>query len=157
MHVNLVDFKRAIEADYETVIRFLSDIPPTAEPVDVYITDVDERCALFGELQQLAEEVDAGTPYAATLGFFMIAPVERIPEHLASARRPLPLNHLTQQELNYVNWQAPKAVSTCMVLILLPTCPTRSNVFPKTFRITHQHLYHHRLTTNAMRQQRKWP
>src|SRR5690606_4671125 len=72
MDPDLTDFQRAIAADRETVARFLRDIPPSAEPVHDYITDLDERCALFGEVQQLHHDLKANAPNAATLGFFMV-------------------------------------------------------------------------------------
>lgn len=38
-------------ADPDAMPRFVSDIPPQAEPVQAYLTDVDTRRALFDEKQ----------------------------------------------------------------------------------------------------------
>lgn len=40
-------------ADPDAMRRFVSDIPPKAEPVQAYLTDVDTRRALFDELRAI--------------------------------------------------------------------------------------------------------
>ena len=120
MDPDLADFQRAIAADRETVVRFLRDIPPPAEPVHDYITDLDERCALFGEVQQLHHDLKADAPNAATLGFFMVAPISGIREHLAIIRN-LPQPYM-EAMLTLANLQAPGAMSSCM--LRCSTCPT---------------------------------
>ncbi|KAK4154572.1 hypothetical protein C8A00DRAFT_14291 [Chaetomidium leptoderma] len=110
MDPDLADFQRAVAADRETVLRFLRDIPPTAEPVHDYITDLDERCALFGEMQQLHRDLGVPMPNAATLGFFMVAPTSGIREHLAIVRNTPPPYMV--QMLDLRNLQAPAAMSS---------------------------------------------
>lgn len=72
----------------QTVLRFLDDISPATEPVDDYITDVEERCNLFGKLQQLHCNFGVPMPNVATLAFFMVAPVPGIRGHLERLRDP---------------------------------------------------------------------
>lgn len=124
MDRDLADFQRAIAADREVVLRFLRDIPPTAEPVHDYITDLDERCALFGEMQQLHRDLGAPMPNAATLSFFMVAPISGIQEHLAIVRNTPPPYMV--QMLDLINLQAPAAMSSCMLRSL--PFPAWSNI-----------------------------
>ena len=121
MDPDLADFQRAVAADRETVLRFLRDIPPPAEPVDDYITDLDERCALFGEIQQLHQDLGHHMPNAATLGLFMVAPISEIREHLTSVRNtPPPLS--VGQMASLANLEAPAAMNSCM--LCYTPCPT---------------------------------
>ncbi len=134
---DLTGFQRAVEADQESVLRFFRDFPPTAEPVDDYITDLDERCALFGEMQQLLQDHDAAPPTAALLAFFMVAPTAGIREHLATIRKhpatapnaPNISQDMIKCRVQVKNLLAPGAISSCNTL-RSPPCPTWSNNFP---------------------------
>ncbi|KAG7290736.1 hypothetical protein NEMBOFW57_000739 [Staphylotrichum longicolle] len=68
----------AVAAEPETVRRLVCDIPPAAEPVADYITDLEERCRLFDQLRQLHQKLNQSPPNAATLGFVMVAPLSEI-------------------------------------------------------------------------------
>ncbi|KAK3945642.1 hypothetical protein QBC46DRAFT_371261 [Diplogelasinospora grovesii] len=88
--------RRALEAlatDPGTVRCIVSDIHPAAEPVMDYITDIDERCRLFRELQQLTREADPSLRLnATTLAFVMVAPIPEIREYILTVRSgPFPL------------------------------------------------------------------
>ncbi|KAK3900227.1 hypothetical protein C8A05DRAFT_17445 [Staphylotrichum tortipilum] len=114
MDPDLAHFQRAITADRETVLRVLRDIPPTAEPVFDYVTEVDVRCALFSELQQLHRLLNVPSmPNAATLAFFMVAPIEKIRNHLADIRKTPP--QYMADKLGHINLQAPDALSAWML------------------------------------------
>lgn len=68
-------------ADPDAMRRFVSDIPPKAEPVQAYLTDVDTRRALFDELRAICQELDPlqfDPPHATMLAVFMVAPVSEI-------------------------------------------------------------------------------
>lgn len=112
MAQDLADFQRAVAADRETVLHFLRDIPPAAEPVHDYITDLDERCALFSELQLLHQDLSIAMPNAATMGFFMIAPTVKIREHLSIVRNT-ELAHRAEL-LQDIDLRAWVALSSCM-------------------------------------------
>ncbi|KAK3896767.1 hypothetical protein C8A05DRAFT_48333 [Staphylotrichum tortipilum] len=110
MDPDFAHFQRAVAADRETVLRVLRDIPPTAEPVLDYITEVDVRCALFSELQQLHRLRNVPSmPNAATLAFFMVAPIEKIRNHLTDIRN-VPPQYMVHM-LGHINLEAPAALS----------------------------------------------
>lgn len=74
----------AVAADRETVRCLVCDIPPAAEPVADYITDIEARRRLFDELRQVYQRLYHPPPNAATLGFFMVAPISEIRVHLST-------------------------------------------------------------------------
>lgn len=68
-------------ADPDAMRRFVSDIPPKAEPVQACLTDVDTRRALFDELRAIYQELDPlqlDPPHATMLAVFIVAPVSEI-------------------------------------------------------------------------------
>ena len=113
MDANLAAFEGAFAADPKTVLLVLGDISPAEEPVHDYITDINERCALFGELQQLHQDLDTEMPNAATLGFFMVAPTSGIREHLVAIRNTPPAFRV--QLLDHINLKAAAAMDSCML------------------------------------------
>ena len=113
MEPNLAALVRAVGVDPKAVLRFLGDSSPAEEPVHDYITDINERCALFGELQQAHQDLDTEMPNAATLGFFMVAPTSGIREHLAIIRNTPPAFRV--QLLDHTNLKAAAAMDSCML------------------------------------------
>ncbi len=118
MDPDLADLKRVLTGeDLRLILPLLNDLSPPAEPVDDYITEPDDRCALFSELQQLHQDLDVQVPNAATLGFFMVAPTDHIREYLALVRNTAP--PYDAQLLKVINAQAPSAMIACMPGIAL--------------------------------------
>ncbi|KAK0753938.1 hypothetical protein B0T18DRAFT_25553 [Schizothecium vesticola] len=62
--------------------HFVNDIPPKAEPVQDYLTDVDTRLALFDKFRAICQKCDPlqqkFRPNATILAVFMVAPVSEI-------------------------------------------------------------------------------
>jgi hypothetical protein len=112
MNSDLDKFLRALAADRETVLQFLGDIAPPTEPVEDYITDLDERCVLFAETQQLHQDDGFPSLNAATLGFFMVAPLSEIREHLEIVRN---IDRRFRGSMpDYINLCAPSAIKSCI-------------------------------------------
>ncbi|KAL2756661.1 hypothetical protein ACRALDRAFT_2026691 [Sodiomyces alcalophilus JCM 7366] len=84
-------FLRAVNVNPNGVhytLDALASDPIAMEPVTEYITDVDERCSLFRELEQLLQEPDH-LPLrlnATMLGFVMVAPIPKIKESISVIR-----------------------------------------------------------------------
>ncbi|KAK3906109.1 hypothetical protein C8A05DRAFT_12130 [Staphylotrichum tortipilum] len=76
---------RAVAEDETTVRRMVADIRPATEPVGEYVTELEERRKVFAELRELCRKHHT-TPYAAVLGFFMVAPLDRVRDLLAQCR-----------------------------------------------------------------------
>lgn len=74
-------FYSAMATNPATVDCFLSDIP-TTEPVEDYVTDIDERCSIFKRLQELHREHCMLMPTAKRLGFVLVAPISNVRQHL---------------------------------------------------------------------------
>ncbi len=93
------------------ILDALASDPITTEPVMDYITDVDERCSLFRELEQIFQENHLPSQLNATmLGFVMVAPIPEIKESILVIRSaPSP-----PIQLIGVNGLAPFAVRSCM-------------------------------------------
>ncbi len=111
---DLADYHRAQAADRDMLAAFVRDLPPPAEPVHDYITDLDERCALFEELRKLHRDLGLGMPNRATLAVFMVAPTSQIREQLVIVRETPP-EHI-KQRLYDTNLKALNAMSSCMFL-----------------------------------------
>lgn len=74
----------AITLDPDTIHLVVNDIPAASEPVSDYITDLDERCKLFHELEQLLM-YDWGSLLNATMfAFVMVAPIPEIRRFLST-------------------------------------------------------------------------
>lgn len=103
----------AVKADPATVHRVVSDIPPEAEPVLDYITEVDTRRHLFAELQQLYREVDPSLKVNATvLAFVLVAPIPEIREQISDIRNAS--SHKLALTLTHVvNNHGPLAMRAC--------------------------------------------
>ena len=104
-------FQRALAADRDTVLQFLSDNPPHTEPVFDYVTDLEERCALFAEMKQLYWERCSRNPNAAVLAIFMVAPVSEIRKRVAVMRTAPEHENSAFQALTF---QAPCEICACM-------------------------------------------
>jgi hypothetical protein len=82
----------AAMADPNAILRFADDIPPPAEPVQDYITEVDTRRALFDEFRAFLARGGNTMPNATVFAAFMIAPISEIRELLlvvGALRAPL--------------------------------------------------------------------
>ena len=74
-----------VPADDRKAMRvILGDVSPAKEGFENYITDLEERCVLFSQLQQLHQQLQIPLPTAATLGFMMVAPISEIRVHLSN-------------------------------------------------------------------------
>jgi len=123
----------AVAADRETVRRLVCDIPPTAEPVADYITDLDERCQLFDDLRQLHQQVEEEAPTAAMFAFVMVAPITEIQVLLSSFRNAPPHNRW-QWVRSLSDSAAPRAMRDCMFPILqLALLQLTSSSIPKIY------------------------
>lgn len=119
-----LQIRNAVAADRETVRRLVCDIPPAAEPVEDYITDLDERCRLFDELRQLYQQLDQSPPNAATLGFVMVAPIEEIRVHISTFGT---MGNFVWAWAYGINAEASQAMAACT---FLPSSrPTLPNIF----------------------------
>ena len=81
LHSAMAKYHSAMATNPEMVDCFLDDIP-TTEPVEDYVTDLDERCSIFEELQQLHRQRPMNMPTAATLGVFLVAPISNVRQYL---------------------------------------------------------------------------
>lgn len=92
-------------------LHSLASDPITMEPVNDYITDVDERCFLFRQLDQiLVENYPTYQLNATILGFVMVAPIAEIKEAIkVTESAPAPMFSLYG-----TNGVAPVAVRCCM-------------------------------------------
>ncbi|KAK0750942.1 hypothetical protein B0T18DRAFT_443555 [Schizothecium vesticola] len=72
----------ATREDLDAIRRFVNDIPPKAEPIQDYLTDLDTRRDMFNEFRAICQESDPYQefypPHATILAVFMVAPVSEI-------------------------------------------------------------------------------
>lgn len=110
-------------ADPDGIRRFVNDIPPKAEPVQDYLTDVDTRRVLFEEFRAICLEFDPlqfDPPHATMLAVFMIAPVSEIRTQLDVFRN---MEQHRPQMVTAMLSRTPHAIRTCTLLV------PRSSVF----------------------------
>lgn len=67
----------AATIDRDTMRRVVDDIPPASEPVTDYITDLDERCQLFHELEENFGD-RLGFLTATVFAFVLVAPISEV-------------------------------------------------------------------------------
>lgn len=95
-------------ADPDAMHRFVNDMPPEAEAVQDYLTEVDTRRALFDEFHVICQQHDF-TPNAMILAVFMVAPISEIRTQLKV------IHNLKQHRFNIVHsilMYAPHAIRT---------------------------------------------
>ena len=100
-------------SDPDGMLQFANDISPSAEPVMDYITELDTRRALFGELRAFCHrhQTRPKTLNAAILAVFMVAPVTEIRAFFDSLRS---LSEFQQRGLvNGTMNVAPEAMRSC--------------------------------------------
>jgi hypothetical protein len=103
----------AVTANREAVAGFLFDLPPAAEPVTDYITDLDQRCQLFDQFRRIHQQLGQDPPTAAMLGFVMVAPIPEIQEQLSALQNAEP-HHLRDWIASHSYVFAPWAMQDCM-------------------------------------------
>ncbi|KAK4169729.1 hypothetical protein QBC43DRAFT_283289 [Cladorrhinum sp. PSN259] len=61
----------------DAITPIAADIPPTAQPVTDYVTDLETRCGLFQTYRTALTRSELA-PSAPMLGYFMVTPIEQL-------------------------------------------------------------------------------
>lgn len=115
--------EKALLTDQATLRRLVDDLPPATEPVLDYITDLDERCFLFEEWQQLALRNGFFPLNATALAVAMVAPISEIRNFLQRIRQTQQEFELRSLLLHGVNRDLPELLRACKFVPNPPLIP----------------------------------